>query len=581
MIARWHYWLLTHPRIGRPATVLAGLWSLSAVAVGAAPQAAAATNSMVLGWTGMHDTYGVSPGDYTFAIASVRDQIAQTTPELGLDPGSWMQWMGHTLALMLANVTAANLLTAEAGLFIGIVTLSLWLFRMTVSTYWLTVVGELARAITDGIITVTTRLGLLLVAVPVGVFAGVLTIRRGEVGRGWTMVLTALTVPALSIAVFADPASQMYGPDGVLAFGRRVGFSVAEAATRNGSISGGGFDGQVDTLTASILTHTVREPLQLWNFGHVVDRVGACGTAWTMAVRQGAPDGPIRAMTQCGDRAAVSYAEHLDGANVWIGLVLVGCSLLLGIFMVASGWAVLKVSVTAMWTTAKLLPSLWLGAVPGSAQRHAIDTAWQFFRHGIEVVVYIVFVSVIGLAIERLVALPLPGQLGGTNPFAHVLMMGLVCIAAFALLRHIHHDVAGHPHRRAMMGRATDVAVGMGMHAALGKGGAAALSGPARPAVRVEGRAEPDALGTHRSGRCRRGWGDARPAAARFRTGTRCRADPRRRRRHRGALRWPVTRRTPHHGSPADAGWGWGRRLARRRGHRGGGGDGADPHRRR
>ena len=49
------------------------------------------------------------------------------------------------------------------------------------------------------------------------------------------MIGIALTMPALSVAVFADPAGLMYGPDGLLAFGRSVGFSVAAAATHNGA----------------------------------------------------------------------------------------------------------------------------------------------------------------------------------------------------------------------------------------------------------------------------------------------------------------------------------------------------------
>jgi hypothetical protein len=299
-------------------------------------------------------------------------------------------------------------------------------------------------------------------AIPIGVFAGVLTIKRGEAGRGWTMILIALTMPALSIAVFADPAGEMYGPDGLLAFGRRIGFSVAEAATHNGAPGGAGGTGQVDSLTASLITHTVREPLQLWNFGHVVDRVGGCGAAWSAAVRRGAPDGPIRAVEACGDRAAVAYAQHLDGTNVWVGAVFVAAAVLLGFFMVVSGWAVLKVSVKAIWTTVILLPTLWLGAIPGAPQRRAVEVVWQFLRHGIEVLVYIVYVSVIGLAVERLVSRPLPAELGGTNPFAHVLMMGGVSIVAFILLRYIRADLSGRPPGRGMLGSAAGVAVGMG-----------------------------------------------------------------------------------------------------------------------
>lgn len=474
MTGRLYCWYLTHPRLGRPAVLLAVVHALTVVAVCAAPRAGAAPNSVVLNWTGLRDSYGVPIGDYYLAIASVRDQIAATTPDVGWNPDSWMAWMTHALGGIMASLAAANILTAEAGLFIGIVALALWLMKVTVSTYWLTVIGDIARAVAGAVIQVTTALGLVLLAVPIGVFAGAVTVKRGEVGRGWTMIGIALTMPAASVAVFDDPAGLMYGPNGLQAFGRRVGFSVASAATHNGALGGAG---QVDTLTASLITHTVREPLQLWNFGHVVDGVGGCGAAWSAAVSSGAPDGPIRAMTACGDRAAVAFAQHLDGSNVWVGLVLVVAAGLLGLFMVVSGWAVLRVSVKAVWTTVILLPSLWLGAIPGAPQRRAADVVWQFFRHGIEVLVYIVFVSVIGLAVERIVSAPLPAELGGTNPFAHVLMMGGVAVVALLLLRHIRADLSGHAGGGGLLRQATSVAVGMGMTAAIGGAGAAAVRG--------------------------------------------------------------------------------------------------------
>src|SRR6185312_1050126 len=206
-------------------------------------------------------------------------------------------------------------------------------------------------------------------------------------------------------------------------------------------------------------------------------RVGGCGAAWSAAVSRGRPDGPIQAMTACGDRAAVAFAQHLDGTNIWVGLVFVAAAALLGLFMVASGWAVLKVSVKAVWTTVILLPTLWLGAIPGAPQRRAADVVWQFFRHGVEVLVYIVYVSVIGLAVQRIVAAPLPAELGGTNPFAHVLMMGGVAVVALLLLRHIRTDLSGRPAGPGLVRQATGVAVGMGMTAAFGAAGSAAVAG--------------------------------------------------------------------------------------------------------
>ena len=54
---------------------------------------------------------------------------------------------------------AVNILTAEAGLFVGIIAIALWVLKVTVSTYWLTVIGEIARAIASAVIQVTTRGG--------------------------------------------------------------------------------------------------------------------------------------------------------------------------------------------------------------------------------------------------------------------------------------------------------------------------------------------------------------------------------------------------------------------------------------
>jgi hypothetical protein len=462
---------------GRAVRVVVFMQALSLIAVCTAPRASAAANTMVLNFTGLRDTYGVPIGDYYLSIASVAEQIIGGGPGMGINPASWMAWTVHAMTVLASFFTQAAILTTEAGAFVGIVAIALWVMKITVSTYWLTVIGDIARTVAGAVVHVTTQLGLLMLAIPIGVFCGVVTVRRGEVGRGFTMILIALTMPALSVAVFADPAGEMYGPDGILAFGRRVGFSVAEAAVHNRALGGVGYAGQVDSLTASLITHTVREPLQLWNFGHVVDGVGGCGQAWSAAVRTGVPDAPIHAMGSCGDRAAMAYAEHLDGANVWVGFVFVIAALLLGFFMVVSGWAVLKVSVKAIWTTVILLPSLWLGSIPGAPQRHAMEVMWQFFRHGIEVLVYIVYVSVIGLAIERLVSRPLPAELGGNNPFAHVLMMGAAAIGAFILLRHIRTDLSGRPAGRGMGGRVADMGLEVVMQAAFGAAGSAAVGG--------------------------------------------------------------------------------------------------------
>ena len=458
----------------RSVRILVGLHLLAGAAVAVAPRASASSNAAVLNWTGLADTYGVPIGDYYLSLASTSEQIARAGPHVSWDPASWMAWTVHALTVLGTHWTVASVLTAEAGLFVGVIAVALVILRITVSAYWLMVIGEIARAISGAVIEVTTRLGLVLITVPVGVFAGVVTIKRGESGRGWTMMLIAVMMPALSLTVFSDPAGEMYGPKGILAFGRRIGFSVAEAAAHNGQLDPAvGADGQVNALTASLITHAVREPLQLWNFGHVVDRVGSCGAAWSSAIRVGAPDGPVHAMGSCGDTAAMVYAQHLDNTNAWIGSVFVGAACLLGLFVVVSGWAVLRVSVKAIWTTVILLPALWLGSIPGAPQRRAVEVVWEFFRHGLEVMAYIVYTSVVGLAIERLVSRPLPADLGGANPFAHVLIMAAASLAALFLLRQMRSEMSGHAGGQRLLGRAAEIAVARGIEATAGAAGRA------------------------------------------------------------------------------------------------------------
>ena len=86
MTARAYLWYLDHPRLapagaaGRGGAGAGGRWRC------ARPRRpAAATNSMVLDWTGLRDTYGVPIGDYYLALASLPDQITAGAPDVGVE----------------------------------------------------------------------------------------------------------------------------------------------------------------------------------------------------------------------------------------------------------------------------------------------------------------------------------------------------------------------------------------------------------------------------------------------------------------------------------------------------------------
>jgi hypothetical protein len=504
-ISRARCWLIDHPQMVRVMRCAAYLEMLCGIATAAAPHASAATNAAVLNWTGLHDSYQVPIGDFSLSMAALPERLA-AGPDVTANPAGWAGWLLRALSVVLESLAGVNILTFEASIFVGVIALALWVLKLSVSTYWLMVFGEIAKAVSTAVIEVTTRWGLVAVAVPAGVCCGVLAHHRGEHGRGWTMIALAILMPGLAITVFSDPAGMMYGSDGLLAFGRQMAFSTAEAATHNGALGSGGLSGQVDTLTSSLITHVVREPLQLFNFGHVVDRVGGCGPAYSAALLRGSPDGPVQAMTACGDAAAASYAQHLDASNGFTGLVLVAAALMFGWFMVASGAAVFMTSVKALYTTAKVLPSVYAGGMSSTARQYAKSAVWEYFKYPIEVLVLVSFVSVMGLGVERLIAAPLPADLGGTSPLAHVVITAAASMTGLRLLRHIRADLGGRAPHRGLLGRGADVALGLGMHAALGGVGSAAGAGLAglrdmvktarqTPWERLDARSAADALG--------------------------------------------------------------------------------------
>ena len=133
MTARLYLWCFDHPALRRPlcaAGVACRRWRCCGVR---GPAGGAADQLEVLDWTGLRDTYGVPIGDYYLALASVPEQIAAGAP----DRRTWNPTPGRVdasrVAMVSGELPSANILTAEAGLFVGVVAMALWLLKVTVS----------------------------------------------------------------------------------------------------------------------------------------------------------------------------------------------------------------------------------------------------------------------------------------------------------------------------------------------------------------------------------------------------------------------------------------------------------------
>ena len=154
------------------------------------------------------------------------------------NPGTWFDWLGSMGSTMGGGALASVILTAEAGLFVGMLAISVWLFRLAAKSVWLTFFATLARPFVDAIFIVIAKAGLLLWLLPIAVFAGGwVAMIKGAGARGWMMILSAFLVAILGIALMSDPVTLMYGEHGLLAIARGAAFQVAEAAVHNGPSS--------------------------------------------------------------------------------------------------------------------------------------------------------------------------------------------------------------------------------------------------------------------------------------------------------------------------------------------------------
>ena len=148
------------------------------------------------------------------------------------------------------------------------------------------------------------------------------------------MLGTALVLTILLATVFSDPVGDLYSEHGLLALGRGTGLEIAQAATRAPFASGTLTGRQLDALMANVVTAGVRHPLQVLNFGMVVDDIGGCRQAWNAAIiGAGGVDGPPpRTPWPTAGSAGPASTPSASAVDATIGLLLVLVAIVVAFF---------------------------------------------------------------------------------------------------------------------------------------------------------------------------------------------------------------------------------------------------------
>ncbi|MGI5223096.1 hypothetical protein [Nocardia sp. CA-290969] len=271
-------------------------------------------------WMNIRDSAGVGLADYSF----VSDHGGL------LDPGATIMW---------------TLIGLEFVGYMVIVTTAIWFIGYALSFAWLDLFAGALRGTADALAAQLATPAVLITAAAIGAFFVAWFTVRGFHSRAAVQTLTMLAVAILGPLFLAAPLAGALGSDGVLARGRDVG--VAIAAGLNGSAAPD-TDAQLSTLQVQMADNFARRPVQVWNFGHIVDDRSACAAAWSAGMTAGDTERTQRALDACGDTAAAAATRPRAG-QLGTGLVLLVSAAILLLFAVILSVRLIKAALDAVY----------------------------------------------------------------------------------------------------------------------------------------------------------------------------------------------------------------------------------------
>ncbi|WP_066904146.1 hypothetical protein [Mycolicibacterium houstonense] len=443
---RLAYWWASNPKARRIATVITIAHTLALWSVVNAPAATASAGAAALGWTGIRDSYGVPIAAYFVSMVSTPEAALNNGQEISLlDPVSWMKWTAEVLQTGLTHSTAAWWITSTVGIYIFMVGTSLWLLRFALSTKWLVLIASIARPVYNAVTTVANQLYLGPITVTLCVVIGGLHILRGRAGRGWALIGTGALFTVLLLTVFADPIGELYSEHGLLAMGRETGFAIAQATRGHPYAPGQSLDAQQNALIGELITSGVRHPVQVVNFGMVIDDIGGCADAWSRAVMSanGAGPGPAWAMRGinqggCGAPQALAHAQQLGGGDFVPALLFCCAGLGLSIFLWYVSITNFLVGLKATYFGTVVGPAFMVGmsGLADRAMSYAKHSAWQLLLHAVELAVYTAFLGIVMVWLGFALTTTTLGT-GTISVMPRMLIVMLAAVVALVLFRFI------------------------------------------------------------------------------------------------------------------------------------------------
>ncbi|WP_040775577.1 hypothetical protein [Nocardia pneumoniae] len=405
---RWTAWILIALFV---VFVFPGLISAISMAQTGTVTPAAAPNS-ALGWMNVKDSSGVNVSSYMF--------VSNRGSVWSLDLGRLVLW---------------SLIILFFAIWHPLTTSFVWLPLETLSFRWLNPFGAPLRGVAENF-TAQIATPMVLVtfvtigAVPVGWF-----MVRGYSAKAIMQIVTMLGVAILGPVFLAEPLGEVLSPHGLLVQGRDLGISIAAGLNGNSSPD-------PNQVVASIgiggADNYMRKPLQVWNFGHVVDDRPACKAAWSAGMMAGDEDRVKNGMKACGDTAAYAAADNPSVGQIGAGLLLLLCAIILLLFAVYLAikiiWAALDTIYYGFMTIFGFAAG---GFVYGPTQTFTVRCVVHGFISAFRMAVFVIFLGLYQLFMGSLF------QQARDQVMAVFVIGAIVEIVAIVQLRRLSRSLDG------------------------------------------------------------------------------------------------------------------------------------------
>ncbi|MFE2961003.1 hypothetical protein [Nocardia tengchongensis] len=330
-----------------------------------------------IGWMNLHDSAGVPLQNYRFVSEDgglLHPKITIIATILGLETIGYMVMVGSALGLV----------------------------DYTMSFSWLDLFAVPLRGLARTLSSQFATPIVLLTAATVGSFCAAWFWLRGYHAKAMTQVSFMLMVAVLGPMFLAEPLADVLSKDGLLAQGRDLGIAVAAGLTGDSRPHPAGV---LASMHNGLPDSLARNPLQVWNFGHVVDNNPVCRAAWSAGISAADDDRVREGLRSCGDTIAYSRSANPSFGQIGTGLILLMCAMGLLVLAVKMALRIIKAALDAVYHGFLTIFGFAAGGfVYGATQTHLIRSLTHSVVGAARMTLYTVFLSVYMLLIGDLIA---------------------------------------------------------------------------------------------------------------------------------------------------------------------------------